>query len=151
MRTFDDLLHDQRRELAALRAEVFLAEKWLLKRDLTGFLQQIRGVATYHPQDTLAEVLQQSEDLYQFLMDTFQLLIGSISVLDSQTSLEEAKRSTTVTQLAGIYLPLSLATSIFGMKIKEINYSAPSVWVVFVALAILAVGTVLLLVGATTV
>ncbi|KAF2173430.1 hypothetical protein M409DRAFT_48409 [Zasmidium cellare ATCC 36951] len=147
----NDRLHDARQALAGLQAEVQSARKWMLTEDLDDFLKHIRKAQPTSPHAALDQVLEEAEHLYQFLMDTFQLLMGSISVLDSQTSLEEAKRSTTLTQLAAVYLPLSLATSIFGMNIKEINESPLSVWVVFVALAILAVGTVLLLLGATAV
>ncbi|KAK4497809.1 hypothetical protein PRZ48_010463 [Zasmidium cellare] len=147
----NDRLHDARQELSGLQAEVQSARKWMLTEDLDEFLQHILKAQPTSPHHALDQVLEEAEHLYQFLMDTFQLLMGSISVLDSQTSLEEAKRSTTLTQLAAVYLPLSLATSIFGMNIKEINESPLSVWVVFVALVILAVGTVLLLLGASTI
>lgn len=37
-----------------------------------------------------------------------------------------------VTILAFVYVPLNLATSIFGMNIKQLNHSGQSLWVFFV-------------------
>lgn len=145
----NDRLHDARQKLGGLQAEVRFARKYLRMDDLDAFFQHVQYSRPNAPRDALAQVLEESEHLYQFLMDTFQLLMSSITIIDSQTSLEEAKRSTSLTQLAAVYLPLSLATSIFGMNIKEINGSPLSVWVVFVALGILGLGTVVLLLGAT--
>jgi Mg2+ and Co2+ transporter CorA len=67
-------------------------------------------------------------------METFQLLMSSISMQDSQASIEQARRSTRLTQLAFIYVPLSFVTGIFGMNIKELNGSVLDFWAVFVCL-----------------
>lgn len=50
-------------------------------------------------------------------------------------------RSTLLTLLAAVYLPLSLVTSIFGMNVKEINNGSPSFWYCVVVLGVLAVLT----------
>jgi hypothetical protein len=80
------------------------------------------------------ECIEQTNQLEQAIVNASQLFMSSLSVI-------EARYSTTMTQLAIIYLPLSVATGIFGMNVKEINDSSPSVWVVVVTLAILGLAT----------
>ena len=50
----------------------------------------------------------------------------------------ETLTSTTVTVLAFVYVPLNLATSIFGMNLSELNGSGKELWV-FLVTAIIAV------------
>lgn len=83
-------------------------------------------------------MLDQAVELDRFLMETFQLLMSSISVRDSQLSIQQSQRATRLTQLAFIYVPLSFVTGIFGMNIQELNATGLSIWVCFVALAIIA-------------
>jgi Mg2+ and Co2+ transporter CorA len=67
--------------------------------------------------------------------------MSSISVQDSQISIEQSQRATRLTQLAFIYVPLSFVTGIFGMNVQQINGTGLSIWVCFVALAIIVVLT----------
>jgi hypothetical protein len=87
----------------------------------------------------------QLPDMKQEFNDTFQLLLGSSAVRDAETqkvlareSKIQAKRATALTALAAVYLPLSLATGVFGMNISEINGGTPKYW------AVLALGLGLL-------
>lgn len=72
-------------------------------------------------------------------METFQILMSSISVRDSQLSIEQSQRATRLTQLAFIYVPLSFVTGIFGMNVQEISATGLSIWVCFVTLAIIVI------------
>lgn len=106
------------------------------------------------PVEKLQRIQEDAADLQRFLMDSFQLLMSSISVIETQNGLEQnmisteqAARGAKLTQLAFIYVPLSFVTSIFGMNIKEVNDSPLSVWVCFVALVIVAVATALVFGG----
>jgi hypothetical protein len=88
---------------------------------------------------------EQLPDMKQEFTDTFQLLLGSSAVRDAETqkvlareSKVQAKRATALTALAAVYLPLSLATGVFGMNISEINGGIPKYW------AVLALGLGLL-------
>lgn len=95
------------------------------------------------------EALQkQLPDMKQEFVETFQLLLGSSAVRDAEIqkalareSKIQAKRATALTALAAIYLPLSLATGVFGMNISEINGGIPRYW------AVLALGLGLMLVS----
>lgn len=92
------------------------------------------------------EALQkQLPDMKQEFNETFQ---GSSAVRDAEIqkalareSKIQAKRATALTALAAVYLPLSLATGIFGMNISEINGGTPKYW------AVLALGLGLMLVS----
>ena len=83
----------------------------------------------------LKDLLGQISAFKQEIGDTFQLLIGAIAIKDSeiqkklaQESKLQARRSTALTALAAIYLPLSLTTGIFGMNILEIDQGKPRYW-----------------------
>lgn len=70
------------------------------------------------------------------LNDEIQLLIGSVTVRDAETSMKQAERATILTLLAAVYLPLQLVTGIFGMNIAEINDGIPAWRACVVALAV---------------
>jgi hypothetical protein len=106
------------------------------------------------PIEQLARINEEAAELQRFLMDSFQLLISSLSVIETvssaevaKVSLQQAARATKLTQLAFIYVPLSFVTSVFGMNIKEINDSPLPVWVCFVTLVIVGAATTLIFGG----
>lgn len=116
-----------------LRKDVAYAKKWMplqVKSELQGVSQAFGGAF----EDNLDEILSEVETTERFLMDTFQLLMSSINVLDSATSIQQAQSSQKLTQLAFIFIPLNLVTSIFGMNITEINDSPVPAWVCVVVL-----------------
>lgn len=70
--------------------------------------------------------------------DYMQLQVGNLSLEESRRSIEisnlqirEAKSVKVFTILAFIYVPLNLATSIFGMNIQQLNGSGQKLWVFF--------------------
>ena len=87
-------------------------------------------------------------------METFQLLMSSISVQDARMSVEQGQlsnrqslRATQLTILASIYVPLSFVTGVFGMNLKQLNESGLSIWVFFVAIVIAAIVTGVIFLG----
>jgi protein-S-isoprenylcysteine O-methyltransferase Ste14 len=87
--------------------------------------------------------------------EEIQLFIASVSIRDSEVMLADSKimredsqimkqqaaRTTLLTTLAVIYLPLQLITGIFGMNIKEITGDGIPRW--WACLAALGAGGVL--------
>ncbi|KAM0805950.1 hypothetical protein BDR22DRAFT_192223 [Usnea florida] len=78
------------------------------------------------------------------LRDYLQIKVGEWALQESKKSIElsnqqieEGKRVKIFTILAFIYVPLNLATSIFGMNLSELNGSGKKLWV-FLATAIIA-------------
>ncbi|CAK3909492.1 Magnesium transport, transmembrane region [Lecanosticta acicola] len=140
----NDILHNRRRDLDHLRSEVSKTKTWI-SPELEQFSEDLHDTRSRSPKAALEGVYEESGNLERFLMDTFQLLMSSISVLDSQTSIKEARRSALLTQLATVYLPLSLVTSIFGMNVREISDPIPSIWVCVVTLVIVGGFTAALL------
>ena len=142
----NDYLHECRQNLTNLRAEVSNAKKWIPKlvREELEMIQASIDSGGYvgFPDTVLDEISAEAETAERFLMETFQLLMSSISVLDSEISIQQAHSGQKLTQLAIIYVPLSFVTSVFGMNIKEINGSPTSAWVCVVALAIAVTSTV---------
>lgn len=127
-------------DFARLKASKRYAET--LHRDLgawTMIMERLLAPKTYRSgaraMDELKDLLGQILAFKHEIGDTFQLLIGAIAIKDSeskkklaQESRLQARRSTALTALAAIYLPLSLATGIFGMNILEIDQGQPRYW-----------------------
>jgi Mg2+ and Co2+ transporter CorA len=108
---------------------------------------------------TLLDKLAQLEDRLGVIAKTvneeIQLFIASVSIRDSEVMLADSKimredshimkqqaaRTTLLTTLAVIYLPLQLITGIFGMNITEITGDGRLRW--WACLATLAAGGVL--------
>jgi hypothetical protein len=102
----------------------------------------------HSPVARLAAIKEQVSDLERFLMDSFQLLMSSISVVETQRagkqakmSMEQAVRTVRLTQLAFVYIPLTFVTSIFGMNVRELNEPLLPLWVCIVTLFVVAVAT----------
>lgn len=87
-------------------------------------------------------ILKEARELDKFLMDTFQLLMSTITVMAAEAGLKETRSAQKLLWLASIYLPLTLTTSIFGMNISFINDSPAPWWSLIVALAATAIFTV---------
>jgi hypothetical protein len=143
-------LHDRREDLYLLRGFVQDTRRYMSPDVVEWYesvfapLQKLNLVVS--PAVTFERLLGEADKLSDFLMDSFQLLMSTMSTLDAQTSLEQAARGARLTWLAFIYAPLSFVTGIYGMNVKEINDSPLSVWVTAVTLFILAVSTGALLV-----
>jgi hypothetical protein len=141
----NNTLHDLREDLAYIKTglvETITHASDTAKEELGS---RKNGKYNYGTRGGPIQDLQRIHDdaikLEAFLMGTFQLLMSSISMQDSQASIEQARRSTRLTQLAFIYVPLSFVTGIFGMNIKELNSSGLDLWAVFVCLIAVVLAT----------
>jgi hypothetical protein len=126
-----------------------------LYRDLKSWLTEVEALLEpelFRNEDRLVnqarDLLEQSFNLKQETTDTFQLLIGAIAIRNSEIQKQlaresriQARRSTALTALAAIYLPLSLTTGIFDMNVSEINQAQPKYWAVLALGFGLLVGT----------
>jgi Mg2+ and Co2+ transporter CorA len=74
---------------------------------------------------TLTEVFEDLDKLDKELNDEIHLIIGAVTVQDSDVNKQQTERATLLTLLAAVYLPLTLVTGIFGMNIKDINDGNP--------------------------
>ena len=138
-------LHQQREEFAVLQSHVQYTKKSMhpeVRKHLARLPTELAGDA---PLPTFDEIQKDAVELHRFLMDTFQLLTSTINIRDAKLSIEQSKRTTTLTQLAAVYLPLTLVTGIFGMNVREITRDDPSWWTCVVTLACVVVLTTSLL------
>lgn len=140
-----DRLHDLREDLFRTKQELIQTKTYasdIAKEELGS---QSNGEYNYGsrggPIHDLQRIYDEAIELERFLMETFQLLMSTLSIRNSQASIEQTKRTTRLTQLAFIYIPLSFVTGIFGMNIAEINGSALSLWAVFVCTTIVVAAT----------
>jgi len=142
--SINNRLHDRRYDLNTVQTEVQATIKWIPANVDDYFEKDLSSdIVLRSPRKALEEVMSDSEYLDKFLMDTFQLLMSSINIIDSAAGIEQAKRTTLLTQLAAIYLPLSLVTSIFGMNISGLK-GAPA-WTCVLALVLMIPLTVAIL------
>lgn len=94
--------------------------------------------------DRLAGLETRLEAITRTVNEEVQLFNTSISIRDSEVLLadsrimkQQAARTTLLTTLAIIYLPLQLITGIFGINIKEITGDGrPRWWACFAALGV---------------
>jgi hypothetical protein len=139
-------LHNQRRDLILLLSQVAITLKWIPPK-VNAELEAIKDhlpAAKYigYPDIILQDITQNALILDKLLMDNFSLLMSSIGVLEAESSKEQMRRGHTLTQLAFVYLPISLITSAFGMNVREINGSPLPIWIAAVALLITAACTI---------
>jgi Mg2+ and Co2+ transporter CorA len=96
--------------------------------------------ATLH--DSLESVSANISRLDGELTSEISIVLGVITVQDSDAKKVQTQRATLLTALAAIYLPLTLVTGIFGMNIKDINDTNPSWRACGIVLAVVAAGTI---------
>jgi hypothetical protein len=108
----------------------------------------LRGLICVSSMDEkIAQVAQEIEKLDTELNAEIHLIIGAVTVQDSDTNKEQTERATLLTLLAAVYLPLTLVTGIFGMNIREIDQSKTSWRVPGEALAVVAACTIVFVVA----
>ena len=157
----NETLHDRREDLVAfLKAGLAetttyipptIIEYWEGLRQSSGITQDATNLT---PASAHYNTLAKAVELEKFLMETFQLLMSSISVQDAKMSVaqgqlsnQQSLRATQLTILASIYVPLSFVTGIFGMNLKELNGSSLSIWVFVVGIVIATTVTAIIFFG----
>jgi Mg2+ and Co2+ transporter CorA len=113
--------------------DVKMTLKWLLP-SVRAELDALKGglpTSKYirYPDLILREILEQTNVFEKFLMDSFTLLMSSISVMDAGSIKDQAQQGQMTIRLAFPYVPFSFVTDIFGMNIREINGSPLPMWV----------------------
>ncbi|KAK3947356.1 cora-like Mg2+ transporter protein-domain-containing protein [Pseudoneurospora amorphoporcata] len=73
-------------------------------------------------------LLNRAETLHRRTSDAIAVLMSSISISESQRAIEQAEDMGRLTFLAFLFVPLSLATSFFGMNFMELDGEKLSVW-----------------------
>ena len=140
----NDELHKHRRDISLLVSQVPTTLKWIpaaVNAELEDVEKDSPNKYIGFPDLVLRDVVERAELLEKFLMDTFSLLMSSISIMEAESSKDQAHRGQVLTQLAFVYVPLSFVTGVFGMNVKEINGSPLSVWTAVVALSITVICT----------
>lgn len=143
-----DTLHDARENMANMRDSINEMFHNLGDSDRKLFEELSLRPGDVSMQDFMSRMdslVARGKELHEFFFETLQIIGQTISIRDVQysmkqaeESLEQTKQATMLTRLAAIYLPLSVATGIFGMNLREINGSTPKVWMFIVTLVGLA-------------
>jgi hypothetical protein len=143
--SINDTLHNQRAELMQTLWHVSMTLKWLPPSVKTE-LDAVKGdlpASKYigYPDVILRDILEEASLLERFLMDSFTLLMSSISIHEAASIKEQARQGQMITRLAFLYVPLSFVTSVFGMNVKEINGSPLPMWVPVASFLVVSVCT----------
>jgi hypothetical protein len=142
MRTYLPLVH-LRQLIVGMRDSLPLAEEESRSLDeYTGTRLRHLSLQPSNLSKVLAEVAIDLDKLDKELNDEIHLIIGAVTVQDSDANKVQTERATLLTALAAIYLPLTLVTGIFGMNIKDINDTNPSWRACGIVLAVVAAGTI---------
>ncbi|KIW17056.1 hypothetical protein PV08_04247 [Exophiala spinifera] len=154
-----DRLHDIRQELNTIQASLQETEAYeptLVEDFFTDLKNDVpkdehRKVFRRTPGERLRDLLGEANQTHKLVLETFDILIGTTAVLDSkesrrqtEESLKQTRQTILLTGLATVYLPLSLATSVFGMNLKEMTGSGPHAWTFAVTVAGLVAATVII-------
>ncbi|KAK1778044.1 cora-like Mg2+ transporter protein-domain-containing protein [Copromyces sp. CBS 386.78] len=73
-------------------------------------------------------LLKRAQTLHSRTTDAITVLLSSISIYESQRAIQQAEDMAKLTFLAFLFVPLSFATSFFGMNFKELDGNKLSVW-----------------------
>lgn len=137
----NDRLHDRREDLARLKSglqeTIFYVPEAIAQyfKQHSYYAHPTYFVRPDTPIERLSIKLDEAKELDALLNETFKLFMSSIAIQDSKVSIEQAKvsneqaqRTTRITQLAFIYVPLSFVTSVFSMNVKELNGTGQRLW-----------------------
>jgi Mg2+ and Co2+ transporter CorA len=94
-----------------------------------------------YPDLILREVLEQTNVLEKFLMDSFTLLMSSISVMEVGFIKDQTQQGQMTIRLAFLCVPFSFVTDIFGMNVRETNGSPLLMWVPVAAFLVVSACT----------
>ena len=152
------VLHDSRENLAQLVLEVEHTQRHV-PIHLNDYFDSFPRIKRRHnathlsPVEHLGELLRRAGKLDKLILDTFQILMSSVSVREGHESVKQTRVSTEqtavstkqsklailITVLAFVYVPLTLVTGIFGMNV--IGSDAFVWWAPLAALAAVVVLT----------
>lgn len=130
----DDSLNNFR---TRLRMRIVDAENdWyrFVKHMNTHFRQSFLAMSCYQDyEDELKKDVAEADRLESQVRDYMQIQVARLSLQESRNSIEmsnrqmeESKRVKIFTILAFVYVPLNLATSIYGMNLQQLNGSGQS-------------------------
>ncbi|KAL8887424.1 MAG: hypothetical protein Q9215_005002 [Flavoplaca cf. flavocitrina] len=140
-----DILYNDRDVLRTVTNDME-SDWWSMRRYVKScFDGELSEMRCYHNTDNeVKDFVEEASRLEGRVRENLQLRIGVKALEESKKSIEvsnqqiqEGKRLKTFTILAFVYVPLNLASSIYGMNIQQLNGNGQSVWV-FVVTAVIA-------------
>jgi hypothetical protein len=147
MQTYSPLIH-LRQLIVDMRDHIPGARKhiWSLDWNFRYYLIRYRFTPSTLS-TTLKNMVEDLNTLDKELNDEIHLIIGAVTVQDSDANKQQSERATLLTLLAAVYLPLTLVTGIFGMNIKDIDVGKPGWRACAIALAVVGTCTALFVLG----
>ncbi|KAJ5799667.1 uncharacterized protein N7518_001735 [Penicillium psychrosexuale] len=91
------------------------------------------------------ELLSRNKSLGEFCVGSMDLIMNNAMLKESRKAVETADDQKRLTILAYFFLPLSLATSIFGMNVQEFGTGNQHIWLPVVTLAVIVLVAMILL------
>ena len=87
----------------------------------TSRLGRINSAFTPPEQGDFDELTQEVKGLMERANSTFQAIMATMAIVESQKAIAQAETISKLTNLAFFFIPLTLCASIFGMNIKVSN------------------------------
>jgi len=138
------------------RYDAILSYRWRIGRcaieDYSAIFSRLEEFQAFNSDiGTITQIFQTRQNnllakarlLETHVRDTIQLNIGNLALQESRKSIQQANTVGRVSFLAFVFIPLSLATSFFGMNISELTGSGAS-WKTFVISTVCLCALVLL-------
>ncbi|KAK5995286.1 hypothetical protein PT974_03687 [Cladobotryum mycophilum] len=101
--------------------------------------KQKSGIAARAIQSDFNDLLDHAESLYDRTKEAITVLQSSISITESHMASLQADKAQKLTFLAAVFVPVSVATGVFGMNFKELKAEKVSVYWFFVVVVIVAI------------
>ncbi|KAG9858515.1 NAD(P)-binding protein, partial [Aureobasidium melanogenum] len=133
----NDSLHDLREALVSLEDQVTRTIKWMppsVRQDLKSIQSKLKVTDRWgkseaqpyvgFPSETLPDILERCNHLEDFLMQSFQLLISSTSVMNAESEKEQSSRNQSLTRLAFVFRgteKLFLSTDSDYLRLEELQ------------------------------
>jgi hypothetical protein len=116
--SINSILYNKYVELFQMLQHVKITLEWL-PPSVRAELDAVKGglpASKYigNPDLTLREILEQTNVLEKFLMDSFTLLMSSISVMGAGSIKDQAQQGQMTIRLAFLYVPFSFVTDILS-------------------------------------
>ncbi|KAF8244128.1 hypothetical protein K440DRAFT_667163 [Wilcoxina mikolae CBS 423.85] len=131
LETFDELLRDIHM-VATAADDLFQNLLRFLSR--TASRQPSRGIQSLTRDYEF--LLRWAKQLIQFNTDHLNRRVGQFALRESQKSIELANSVKILSELAFVFLPLSLSAGLFGMNITELGTGKSHLWIYFLTAAV---------------
>lgn len=125
--SMDDSQEQDRLALWQTLIRSYQADMPLMKQSLQEFVRWcFPDEAPSHVDSKLGDLTRQTDELIGQVEKAHKALRAEMSILESKRGIAEAEGVAKLTELAFVFIPLTFASSLFSMQVKELNDAMPT-------------------------